>query len=289
MKGREGWDMRCSEGRGNGGIVLRGIAILASMLALLALAGCAAENSGDSGSGGSSGENSTKAAYALYYEKCQEYLGEYGQPEYFDSEHAMGNGYDGVEHMEGLCLAQLVDFDGDGSDELLTAYFGEASDVPDDIVTDKASELEEGKIYVVEVWSAEEGQLQRLYRRQPYAGSEAGIRAVALSEDEGLFDSNVCPVYLISGQGIMGATKLYLYGYKNGTFDVAHELGRSDSVGQGYGYAVDDKALTQEEFYEIEDALFEGDGWLQIAGPGTKGDERVRSVSETLQDLESVL
>lgn len=98
-------------------------------------------------------------AYAHYYLKCQELINTYGPAGTTDL-------YDGqMTAMTGLALAQLIDFDGDGLNELLVSYYAV------EIGTDAASADE---VYPVEVWDYQDGELVQVYEgNAPYTNGGA--------------------------------------------------------------------------------------------------------------------
>lgn len=98
-------------------------------------------------------------AYAHYYLKCQELINTYGPAGTTDL-------YDGqMTAMTGLALAQLIDFDGDGLNELLVSYNAV------EIGTDAASADE---VYPVEVWDYQDGELVQVYEgNAPYTNGGA--------------------------------------------------------------------------------------------------------------------
>lgn len=98
-------------------------------------------------------------AYAHYYLKCQELINAYGPAGTTDL-------YDGqMTAMTGLALAQLIDFDGDGLNELLVSYNAV------EIGTDAASADE---VYPVEVWDYQDGELVQVYEgNAPYTNGGA--------------------------------------------------------------------------------------------------------------------
>lgn len=98
-------------------------------------------------------------AYAHYYLKCQELINAYGPAGTTDL-------YDGqMTAMTGLALARLIDFDGDGLNELLVSYNAVQ------IGTDAASADE---VYPVEVWDYQDGELVQVYEgNAPYTNGGA--------------------------------------------------------------------------------------------------------------------
>lgn len=91
-------------------------------------------------------------AYAAYYRTCQELIGEHGEPGTVEL-------YDGQETMvTGLALAELIDFDGDGTDELLTIVCN--LEAQDGAVVQYSNEG-----YVAQVWDYRDGEVVQLYDR----------------------------------------------------------------------------------------------------------------------------
>lgn len=91
-------------------------------------------------------------AYAAYYRTCQELIGEHGEPGTVEL-------HDGQETMvTGLALAELIDFDGDGTDELLTIVCN--LEAQDGAVVQYSNEG-----YVAQVWDYRDGEVVQLYDR----------------------------------------------------------------------------------------------------------------------------
>ncbi len=91
-------------------------------------------------------------AYAAYYRTCQELIGEHGEPGTVEL-------YDGQETMvTGLALAELIDFDGDGTDELLTIVCN--LEAQDGSIVEYSNEG-----YVAQVWDYRDGEVVQLYDR----------------------------------------------------------------------------------------------------------------------------
>lgn len=91
-------------------------------------------------------------AYAAYYRTCQELIGEHGEPGTVEL-------HDGQETMvTGLALAELIDFDGDGTDELLTIVCN--LEAQDGAVVEYSNEG-----YVAQVWDFRDGEVVQLYDR----------------------------------------------------------------------------------------------------------------------------
>lgn len=118
----------------------------------------------DAEKGNSNGDNTDLnqvAAYRAYNQKCREYLNKYGEARVVET-----YGY----ALTGFCVADLIDFDNDGNDELLTITcdLDEGSSQMDWVGTDST------KPYEVEVWSYVDGGLKRVYEQHWVDHSNGG-------------------------------------------------------------------------------------------------------------------
>ena len=87
----------------------------------------------------------------LYLAKCREYIDKYGK--------ATLTHYDYVDLASGLAVARLMDFDGDGTDELLLAY--DTVPAPSGSSFDYGSDQKSA--YKVEVWAYKDGKISKVY------------------------------------------------------------------------------------------------------------------------------
>ncbi len=87
-----------------------------------------------------------------YFLKLQDYIAQYGAP-------SIGSRSNGITELSGVCLAVLQDYDRDGKDELLVAYY-DRSRVP----SSANSSLNYAPAYVYEVWSYENGVVQVIFQ-----------------------------------------------------------------------------------------------------------------------------
>lgn len=87
----------------------------------------------------------------LYLAKCREYIDKYGK--------ATLTHYDYVDLASGLAVARLMDFDGDGTDELLLAY--DTAPAPSGSSFDYDSNQKSA--YKVEVWAYKDGKISKVY------------------------------------------------------------------------------------------------------------------------------
>lgn len=87
----------------------------------------------------------------LYLAKCREYIDKYGK--------ATLTHYDYVDLASGLAVARLMDFDGDGTDELLLAY----DTVPAPSGSSFEYDSNQKSAYKVEVWAYKDGKISKVY------------------------------------------------------------------------------------------------------------------------------
>ncbi|MGO5204779.1 zinc-ribbon domain-containing protein [Parolsenella catena] len=87
----------------------------------------------------------------LYLAKCREYIDKYGK--------ATLTHYDYVDLASGLAVARLMDFDGDGTDELLLAY----DTVPAPSGSSFDYDSDQKSAYKVEVWAYKDGKISKVY------------------------------------------------------------------------------------------------------------------------------
>ncbi len=145
----------------------------------------------NAGATGGSNDFQADASADSYYEMCDDYVGEYGEPTCDDSS--------SYASLTGLCFAQLFDFDGDGTDELIVAY---ASDDAPSLQSGAASG-DDGlsSHYVVEVWKHGNDAVNRVYRGASVLSSEGSELVIWGSSQYG--------GYVMSGQYGLEATQYY--------------------------------------------------------------------------------
>lgn len=225
--------------------------------------------------------------YQAYLDKLQSVVDAHGV-------HGVATAQDGSDYYTGLAVAKLVDFDGDGNDELLLAYRDDA-----------ASEASGGEdlfgVYATEVWGERDGALACLMNTQDAYHTGGGLLAVQLVTFQGR-------VYLVTSaaDGVEDATFYTLRGgvlaqaatYReadpstgtptqvNGQ-DVADAAAISDPLVAAY---VTGDAAAQVTRYNLNLAnlgyLTEGDvqGIVDATFAVLRGDESARTLRATLLD-----
>lgn len=171
------------------------------------------ENDGDSGQ------------YASYYEVCKEYQKKYGEGKIAEKPGIIEGTH---EVLEGLCVAELLDFNGDGDMELLIGYAGGDTDFS-----------ETG--YCYEVWAWKNGQVEKVLM-QPANHIEGVAWIETTAEDT--------RTYMVKDQRMEnGAGSAEYLEYDGESFDTRYdiivsqpELGEAGSLN---GSAATDEEITQ--------------------------------------------
>ncbi|MCD8119919.1 MAG: hypothetical protein LUE29_10660 [Lachnospiraceae bacterium] len=198
-------------------------------------------------------ESSTEI-YALYAEVVKEYEDIYGKGGY--QEYGIA-GY-GVT---GTYLLQLLDFDGDGLEELLVGVYDENNYT-------QMTDINGCKFPWVEIWAYVDGDITKVYA--PDMQSEStGSNNVCGGDTSFYVVCAECDGKIYMLQGDLGdACLLYYYGYADGEFQLVRTIEYYES--ENY-YYIDGTQVTQEQFeadqsawdyiliYQIVFAAFEED------------------------------
>lgn len=108
-----------------------------------------------------------KTANELFTDKILEYQKKYGEGEAVE----MGNSLYGAQ---GVGYAKLIDFDGDGQDELLIEYSDEPVDREDNATAAR-----------VEVWAYQDGEIKKVYTPEVTVSHQEASVSIWLEEYEG--------------------------------------------------------------------------------------------------------
>lgn len=114
-----------------------------------------------------SAKAAVKTANELFTDKILEYQKKYGEGEAVD----MGNSLYGTQ---GVGYAKLIDFDGDGQDELLIEYSDEPVDREDNAAAARA-----------EVWAYQDGEIKKVYTPEVTVSHQEASVSIWLEEYEG--------------------------------------------------------------------------------------------------------
>lgn len=115
------------------------------------------------------------AAYRAYNQKCQELLSKYGKSTVIEPSNSNALG------LTGLCVADLVDFDNDGVEELLTVTCG----LDDNAFFTTLGTSAANTAYEVNVWAYEDGGLRQAYGSNWVDNSNGGGEFLSLVKRDG--------------------------------------------------------------------------------------------------------
>lgn len=218
-------------------------------------------------------------AYGLYLDKCIEYCDEYGYP---DSKIVDGD----VSVATGLCVAKLVDFDGDGFEELLVCYNTNSAE------NDSAAIFTDDQVlaFKVEVWSYKDGAISLVYD-EPRTVSHANGGSMWLT----VFEVNGKPA--LNTLAYDAGTDSSGYYYENSesvyrtfdgsTFSAALSLSASFTVSD-QSYEVNGKTATDEEYAGATSSVHDDGSPLGLV-TFTTYNERCLPSSETIDLTNQVI
>ena len=232
--------------------------------------------------GGKDADPTQVAAYRAYNQKCREYLNKYGEARVVET-----YGY----ALTGFCVADLVDFDNDGNDELLTITcdLDESASQMDWIGTDST------KPYEVEVWSYVDGGLKRIYEQHWVDHSNGGGEYLSLTEKSGKFfiESNM---YMMSDQmkamceegNVISASITTMRGKKGDAFedDISMEIaGQYTSEGFESFCLVQGKPASEKEYTDALESYNQHAAYALLDFSMTRNEYR-DSTYLSLQDVQ---
>lgn len=202
-----------------------------------------------------SAKAAVKTANELFADKILEYQKKYGEGEAVD----MGNSLYGTQ---GVGYAELIDFDGDGQDELLIEY----SDEPVDY-GDKAAAAH------LEVWAYKDGEIKKVYSPEVNVFTQQVGVSIRLAEYEGktgfiqwLDHGTAIKQNDVSGESGPSAHEyqVKLIGYDGQSFDAMSDL----------------IALSEFDFSTVDDYgfLYASEDWVNST---------IGTVATTLEQLKS--
>lgn len=209
---------------------------------------------------------SVNVMYHQYYDKLVEIQDQYGvceeASEDTDDPFLEENCY-----LKGLCFAKLIDFDADGTEEMILAYH-----------TGQDSESSFFQNYLVEIWAYQDSAIRKVYSAEPAKEGEGalGIHLSLLDGkyylysyieefDEEIYESN----YIDEWRGFDGEAIDVL---KRNVCEIVYS-----EDGEMETYSIDDIDVTKEEWLEDREK------WTDLAGDygfQNGGSTLVTSVSE---------
>ena len=121
------------------------------------------------------GKTDEQKAYGLFLDKIKELTDTYGAC----SPTEWGGSYNLAT---GLCVADLVDFDGDGINELFVVYNTQVVDFNQEACFDKQKES-----FKTEVWAYRDGKISKVFDKPVVQGSNGGIMWACVYQKDGKF------------------------------------------------------------------------------------------------------
>ena len=112
----------------------------------------------------------TTLMYRAYYDKIIELEEEYGEKEFISLENEISEGlYNPKAYYSGVCYAELIDFDGDGTEEMIIGYYDDSSSGVSD--------------YTVEIWGYEDGTAVKILSENAFSDTGDYSRIVLACKD----------------------------------------------------------------------------------------------------------
>lgn len=210
----------------------------------------------------------------LYLAKCREYIDKYGK--------ATLTHYDYVDLASGLAVARLMDFDGDGTDELLLAY--DTVPAPSGSSFDYGSDQKSA--YKVEVWAYKDGKISKVYDEPD----------TVLSADDGSLFVQICT---LDGTETCVSTRTQdydentfsdvfrNYAFDGGEFDVALETASSsEQGGSSTVFTVDGQEVSLDDELSASKRVQQSDCFWLLASTYFQNSP---DVSQTVSDTNATL
>lgn len=210
----------------------------------------------------------------LYLAKCREYIDKYGK--------ATLTHYDYVDLASGLAVARLMDFDGDGTDELLLAY----DTVPAPSGSSFDYDSNQKSAYKVEVWAYKDGKNSKVYDEPD----------TVLSADDGSLFVQICT---LDGTETCVSTRTQdydentfsdvfrNYAFDGDEFDVALETASSsEQGGSNTVFTVDGQEVSLDDELAASKRVQQSDCFWLLASTYFQNSP---DVSQTVSDTNATL
>lgn len=215
----------------------------------------------------------------LYLAKCREYIDKYGK--------ATLTHYDYVDLASGLAVARLMDFDGDGTDELLLAY----DTVPAPSGSSFDYDSNQKSAYKVEVWAYKDGKISKVYDEPDTVRSaDDGSLFVQISTLDG---TETCVSTRTQDSDENTSSDVFRnYAFDGDEFDVALETAsRSEQGGSNAVFTVDGQEVSLDDEIAASKRVQQSDCfWLLVStyfqnSPGVS--QTISDTNATLDELKS--
>ncbi len=215
----------------------------------------------------------------LYLAKCREYIDKYGEPTL--------TSYQYNDLASGLAVARLIDFDGDGMDELLLVY--DTNPAPSGSVY--SYDTDQKGAYTVEVWAYKDGKISKVYDEPDSVRSaDDGSLFVQISTLDG---TEICVSTRTQDYDETTSSDVFRnYAFDGDEFDVALETAsQSEQGGSNTVFTVDGQEVSLDDEIAASKRVQQTDCiWLLIstyfqASPNVS--QTISDTNATLDELKS--
>lgn len=210
----------------------------------------------------------------LYLAKCREYIDKYGK--------ATLTHYDYVDLASGLAVARLMDFDGDGTDELLLAY----DTVPAPSGSSFDYDSNQKSAYKVEVWAYKDGKISKVYDEpDTVLSADDGSLFVQITTLDG---TETCVSTRTQDSDENTSSDVFRnYAFDGDEFDVALETAsRSEQGGSNTVFTVDGQEVSLDDELAASKRVQQSDCFWLLASTYFQNSP---DVSQTVSDTNATL
>lgn len=220
----------------------------------------------------------------LYLAKCREYIDKYGKPGTCE--------YQNGTLATGLAVAKLIDFNGDGMDELMLCY--DTTPAPDQ--QDDAFSEQQKDAYAVEVWSYKDGKISKVFDEPDSVSSSNGASLfITMYELDGSPCMSTWKAEFATGANTTSEDDTFTYYAFNGTsFDASLTLAshykNPYSDDHSVCYEVDGKQAGESDYRAASNRAQEsGMIWLlSFNGTRSAGESAATTISDTNATLDEL-
>lgn len=220
----------------------------------------------------------------LYLAKCREYIDKYGKPGTRE--------YQNGTLATGLAVAKLIDFNGDGMDELMLCY--DTTPAPDQ--QDDAFSEQQKDAYAVEVWSYKDGKISKVFDEPDSVSSSNGASLfITMYELDGSPCMSTWKAEFATGANTTSEDDTFTYYAFNGTsFDASLTLAshykNPYSDDHSVSYEVDGKQAGESDYRAASNRAQEsGMIWLlSFNGTRSAGESAATTISDTNATLDEL-
>lgn len=194
------------------------------------------------------GKTDEQKAYGLFLDKIKELTDTYGA----SGSTEWGGSYNLAT---GLCVADLVDFDGDGMNELFVVYNTQVVDFNQEACFDKQKES-----FKTEVWAYRDGKISKVFDKSVIQGSNGGIMwACVYQKDSKFYLVTFDTAYEDLGDGAYNeTTDTFFHAYDGSKFKQAASTHSDVDVSSGPAdetYTVNGEDASFDEMIDFQSSF----------------------------------